>query len=150
MVVAVGLIGLDVPRNALLRQGAASCACRARTGPGATTATYEEDGVDYPLGYVRWTEQRNMEAFLDLVAAGKVHGLAGDPPRADRRGRAAYQIVTGEIAEPYLGILLSTRAAGRGPTRASILRPRCPCAERQMRLGVIGAGNFANRCCCRR
>ena len=45
--------------------------CRARTGPGRYDREYEERGLDYPIGYVRWTERRNMSAFLDLVARGR-------------------------------------------------------------------------------
>ena len=41
-------------------------------GPGRYDSQYEEDGVDYPVGYVRWTEKRNMEAFLDLLASGAI------------------------------------------------------------------------------
>src|SRR5205807_4987997 len=57
--------------------------------------TYEEEGVDYPPGYVRWTEQRNMEAFLGLVAAGTVHPSRLVSHRIPIAGaERAYQIVT--------------------------------------------------------
>ena len=42
-------------------------------GPGRYNPNYEEKGMDYPIGYVRWTENRNMQAFLDLVSQGKVN-----------------------------------------------------------------------------
>src|SRR6266851_7224365 len=106
VVVAVGMIGMDVPRNAYYEKELQVRLSRSY-GPGRYDRTYEEHGIDYPLGYVRWTEQRNMEAFLDLVAAGRVQ-----PSRlvTHRFGIAdaerAYQVVTGAIAEPYLGILL--------------------------------------------
>src|SRR3982075_1677838 len=106
VVVALGMIGMGVPRNAYYDKELQLRLSRSY-GPGRYDRTYEEDGVDYPVGYVRWTEQRNMEAFLDLVAAGRVHpsGLVTHRiPVAD--AERAYQIVKGEIAEPYLGILL--------------------------------------------
>src|ERR1700682_3929933 len=71
VVVAVGMIGMDVPRNAYYEKELQLRLSRSH-GPGRYDPSYEEDGVDYPIGYVRWTEQRNMEAFLDLVAAGTV------------------------------------------------------------------------------
>jgi NADPH:quinone reductase-like Zn-dependent oxidoreductase len=71
VVVAVGMIGMDVPRNPYYEKELQLRLSRSY-GPGRYDATYEEQGIDYPVGYVRWTEQRNMEAFLDLVAAGSV------------------------------------------------------------------------------
>ena len=88
VVVAVGMIGMDVPRNAYYEKELQVRLSRSY-GPGRYDRTYEEDGVDYPIGYVRWTEQRNMEAFLDLVAAGQRAAIAtGHASHADRRGRA--------------------------------------------------------------
>src|SRR5713226_4745145 len=109
VVVALGMIGMDVPRNAYYEKELQLRLSRSY-GPGRYDRTYEEDGIDYPVGYVRWTEQRNMEAFLDLVAAGRVHpsGLVTHRiPVAE--AEHAYQIVKGETAEPYLGILLEYR-----------------------------------------
>src|SRR5437870_673765 len=105
VVVAVGMIGMDLPRNAYYEKELQLRLSRSY-GPGRYDRTYEEQGIDYPVGYVRWTEQRNMEAFLDLVAAGRLHpsGLVTHRiPVAE--AERAYQIIKGEIAEPYLGIL---------------------------------------------
>ncbi len=106
VVVAVGMIGMDVPRNAYYEKELQVRLSRSY-GPGRYDRTYEEHGVDYPAGYVRWTEQRNMEGFLDLVAAGRVQ-----PSRLVTHrfpiveAERAYDVVTGTVAEPYLGILL--------------------------------------------
>jgi predicted dehydrogenase/threonine dehydrogenase-like Zn-dependent dehydrogenase len=146
VVVALGMIGMDVPRNAYYDKELQLRLSRSY-GPGRYDRTYEEDGVDYPVGYVRWTEQRNMEAFLDLVAAGRVHpsGLVTHRiPVAE--AERAYQIVKGEITEPYLGILLEypETTAQAAPTTTRIdLRPPQPISRGNVRLGVVGAGNFA-------
>lgn len=106
VVVMVGMTGMDVPRNAYYEKELQVRLSRSY-GPGRYDRTYEEQGVDYPIGYVRWTEQRNMQAFLQLVAEGKVRpsGLVTHRvPIAE--AERAYQIVTGEVVEPYLGILL--------------------------------------------
>ncbi|HEY0581581.1 MAG TPA: zinc-binding alcohol dehydrogenase, partial [Chloroflexota bacterium] len=143
VVVALGMIGMDVPRNAYYEKELQLRLSRSY-GPGRYDRTYEEDGIDYPVGYVRWTEQRNMEAFLDLVAAGSVHpsGLVTHRIPVSEAERA-YQVVKGEIAEPYLGILLEYPAEALPvETRVEIHPPRPP-STGKVRLGVVGAGNFA-------
>ncbi|MGI9149140.1 MAG: bi-domain-containing oxidoreductase [Chloroflexota bacterium] len=146
VVVAVGMIGMDVPRNAYYEKELQVRLSRSY-GPGRYDRSYEEDGVDYPVGYVRWTEQRNMEAFLDLVAAAAVHPsrLVTHRVAIDDAERA-YRIVTGEVVEPHLGILLEypQRATAVAPTQTRVnMRPARSLASGTLRLGVIGAGSFA-------
>jgi predicted dehydrogenase/threonine dehydrogenase-like Zn-dependent dehydrogenase len=146
VVVAVGMIGMDVPRNPYYEKELQVRLSRSY-GPGRYDRSYEEDGVDYPVGYVRWTEQRNMEAFLDLVAAGTVQParlVTHKVPIAD--AERAYRIVTGEVVEPYLGILLEypRRPAAEAPTRTRVeMRPARAAPRQTVRLGVVGAGSFA-------
>ena len=68
-VVIVGLVGMDVPRHSYYMKELELKLSRSY-GPGRYDPQYEEKGIDYPAGYVRWTEKRNMEAFLRLVADG--------------------------------------------------------------------------------
>ena len=146
VVVAVGMIGLDVPRNAYYEKELQLRLSRSY-GPGRYDRSYEEDGIDYPVGYVRWTEQRNMEAFLDLVAEGRVqpsHLVTHRFPISD--AERAYDVVTGAVAEPYLGILLEyPNADGKlAPVQTRIdVRPAAAPPIGLPRVGVIGAGNFA-------
>src|SRR5439155_5885918 len=70
-VVVVGAVGLNVPRHSFFAKELELRLSRSY-GPGRYDPEYEEKGSDYPIGYVRWTEKRNMEAFLRLVAEGKV------------------------------------------------------------------------------
>ncbi len=146
VVVAIGMIGMDVPRNAYYEKELQLRLSRSY-GPGRYDPTYEVDGVDYPIGYVRWTEQRNMEAFLDLVAAGPVKPSRLVTHRVPiAQAERAYQIVTGQIAEPSLGILLEYPSGPTvaPPTETRVdLRPPRPLATGTVRLGVVGAGNFA-------
>src|ERR1041385_1873344 len=93
LVAAVGMVGMDVPRNAYYEKELQLRLSRSY-GPGRYDRTYEEQGIDYPVGYVRWTEQRNMEAFLDLVAAGRVSPSRLVTPRIHIDAAArAYRIV---------------------------------------------------------
>ena len=104
-VVATGLVGMNLPRDLYYKKEVdfrLSCSY----GPGRYDPVYEEQGVDYPFGYVRWTEQRNIAAFLQLVAEGKVtpaklvtHRFKFDD------ALDAYDLML-KRTEPYLGILL--------------------------------------------
>ena len=120
-------------------------------GPGRYDPVYEEQGVDYPFGYVRWTEQRNMAAFLQLVAEGKVtpgklvtHRFKFD------EALDAYQVLLGIKKEPYLGIVLEYGDLATKSTKDTEIERRVDFSrvehvERVDKVGVsfIGAGNFA-------
>ena len=95
-VVAVGAVGMDVPRDIYFKREL-TLKVSMSYGPGRYDPAYEERGHDYPFAYVRWTEARNIEAFLDLIAAGCVdvkrlttHRFAID------EGARAYQLITGD------------------------------------------------------
>lgn len=138
-VVAIGAVGLDLPRRPYYFKEAelvVSCSY----GPGRYDPEYEERGHDYPAGHVRWTEQRNMQAVLDLMAAGKLD-LA---PLVTHRFKienaaAAYELIETN-REPYLGIVLEYDATQETSRKRIELA-----AAKSDRLGVacIGAGNFA-------
>ena len=156
-VVATGLVGMNLPRDQYYKKEVdfrLSCSY----GPGRYDPVYEEQGVDYPFGYVRWTEQRNMAAFLQLVAEGKVtpsklvtHRFKFDD------ALEAYQVLLGVKKEPYLGIVLEYGESG-----GDVLTQRrrdAECAELKRRVDLesvasalksddvgvsfIGCGNFA-------
>ena len=154
-VVATGLVGMNLPRDAYYKKEIdfrLSCSY----GPGRYDPVYEEQGVDYPFGYVRWTEQRNMAAFLQLVAEGKVtpsrlvtHRFPFDD------ALDAYQLLLGVRKEPYLGIVLEYGDQGKAVAdmaSASLPKRRVDFTPRLARsaspvetVGVsfIGCGNFA-------
>src|SRR3990170_5405422 len=70
-VVAIGAVGLDLPRKIYYEKELSFINSRSY-GPGRYDPSYEESGQDYPIGYVRWTEGRNLQAFVDLLASGQV------------------------------------------------------------------------------
>jgi polar amino acid transport system substrate-binding protein len=146
-VVAVGLVGLDVPRE-LYYHKELSLQVSMSYGPGRYDPEYEERGHDYPFAYVRWTEGRNLEAFLDLIAEKRIdvaplitHRYAIDD--AER----AYELITGKGKEPYLGIVLQYDAARELGKRISLAgaRSRTSAPEKSVRIGMIGAGSYAKR-----
>ena len=145
-VVATGLVGMNLPRDQYYKKEVdfrLSCSY----GPGRYDPVYEEQGVDYPFGYVRWTEQRNMAAFLQLVAEGKVtpsklvtHRFKFDD------ALDAYQVLLGIKKDPYLGIVLTYGADEMASTnkigRRVNLQPIKP-VDGNVGVSFVGAGNFA-------
>jgi predicted dehydrogenase/threonine dehydrogenase-like Zn-dependent dehydrogenase len=144
-VVAVGMVGLDIPRNLFFAREL-SLQVSMSYGPGRYDAEYEERGHDYPFAYVRWTEGRNLEAFLDLLAAGSVDV---EPMITHRfpvdEGERAYQLISGETKEPYLGVLLEYDILRPIERKIEIAHARNVSASSSsgVHLGMIGAGGYA-------
>jgi predicted dehydrogenase len=139
-VVLVGMVGMTIDREPFYKREL-DLRLSLSYGPGRHDPAYEVEGHDYPLAYVRWTEQRNMEAFLELVAAGRVtpHRLITHRfPIAE--AERAYQLMDGD--EPYLAILLTYPDESGPPTRAVEIRPS---SKRPAGDGIafIGFGNYA-------
>jgi len=105
-VVVTGLVGMDLPRDDYYKKEL-DFKLSLSYGPGRYDSSYEEGGVDYPYGYVRWTEQRNIGSFLDLVASGAVTPSKLVTHRFDVSDALdAYDLLLGKIEEPYLGIVI--------------------------------------------
>jgi predicted dehydrogenase/threonine dehydrogenase-like Zn-dependent dehydrogenase len=143
IVSVVGAAPIDVPRKIYYEKELQLRLSRSY-GPGRYDAQYEERGIDYPIGYVRWTERRNMQEFLRLVSTKAVKL---DPLITHRfpiaQAESAYEMIAGKNNDPYLGILLKydeTRD-GMAGSKTIALKSRRDVAE--IKLGLIGAGNFA-------
>ncbi|HEX8846368.1 MAG TPA: bi-domain-containing oxidoreductase [Pyrinomonadaceae bacterium] len=144
-VVAVGMVGLDVPRNLYFKREL-SLLVSMSYGPGRYDPEYEERGHDYPLAYVRWTENRNIEAFLDLIAEGRVNVARLTTHRFPiEEGERAYQLIGGETKEPYLGILLQYDTERELERRIEIKSSEKESSGKAsaVRVGMIGAGVYA-------
>lgn len=141
-VVVVGAVGMAVPRDPYYMKELDLRLSRSY-GPGRYDVAYEEKGRDYPIGYVRWTEKRNMAAFLDLVAQGKIrfdevltHRFPVD------RAPEAYDMLTGKSGERYLGIVLEYDSERKLETVVPL--PGAPQrSSARAGIGFIGAGSFA-------
>jgi predicted dehydrogenase len=148
-VVATGAVGLTFPRKVYYEKELSFINSRSY-GPGRYDATYEENGQDYPIGYVRWTEGRNFEAIVGLLASGK---LQVQPLITHRfpieQATEAYEVITGKKDEPFLGVLL-TYEAGKQVSRETgssvrvYLSTNRQAKSASVRLGILGAGLFAN------
>jgi len=141
-VIVVGAVGMNLPREPFYLK---EIDFRLSTsyGPGRYDPSYEEKGVDYPYAYVRWTEQRNMEAFLALIQAGRVKTADLTTHRFPiENAEEAYHLIL-DNTEPYLGVILQyTRSSPARGTRTVVLRDSTPTAG--VCLGIIGAGNHVN------
>jgi len=149
-VVAIGAVGLTLPRRIYYQKELSFINSRSY-GPGRYDPSYEEGGQDYPVGYVRWTEGRNLQAFVELMAE---QHLEIKPLITHRfpieNAPEAYELITGKTNQPFLGVLL-TYPETATPSRKSfaadqqVNKTRLPTAGvNAVRLGVLGAGNFAN------
>lgn len=142
-VVVVGAVRMDIPREDFFRKEINVVISRSY-GPGRYDPFYEENGNDYPLGYVRFTEQRNMQTFLQLLSSGAVSVSELITHRfALEQANDAYAIIEGERRQPYLGIVLSY-ARNNVHCAESTLPTREP-GKVSGTLGVsfLGAGNYA-------
>ncbi len=149
-VVAIGAVGLTLPRKVYYTKELSFINSRSY-GPGRYDPAYEESGQDYPIGYVRWSEGRNLEAFVKLLADHQVDVkplITHRFPIED--APAAYELITGKSNQPFLGVLLTYPEADNifltpQSVTAPIKKTTLPVAGvNTVRLGVVGAGNFAN------
>ncbi|HEY7545349.1 MAG TPA: Gfo/Idh/MocA family oxidoreductase, partial [Blastocatellia bacterium] len=140
-----GAVGLNVPRREFYPKElelVVSCSY----GPGRYDANYEERGEDYPYAYVRWTEQRNIESALELIATKQVDvaRLTTHTFKIEEAERA-YDLIE-QASEPYLGIVLTYRATDETLRRKITLdsrRASQPVTD-EIGVGFVGAGNFAS------
>lgn len=156
-VVAVGAVSLSLPRKIYYEKELTFLNSRSY-GPGRYDPAYEEGGQDYPLGYVRWTEGRNLQAVVEMLANGS---LQAQPLISHtfpiEQAPAAYELITAKSGQSFLGVLLTygqvmqTSADLSGDDFnvnttmriAPVLKQPLNRAVDAVRLGVLGAGNFA-------
>jgi predicted dehydrogenase/threonine dehydrogenase-like Zn-dependent dehydrogenase len=144
VVVAVGTVAMDIPRRFFYDKELDFRVSRSY-GPGRYDSAYEQKGIDYPIGYVRWTETRNMEAFLKLLADHKLDLQALVTHRFPiARAHSAYDLITGKTREPFLGVLIAYPELADDTRQVSVTPPdRRIASEKSIRIGLLGAGSFA-------
>ena len=172
-IIAVGAVGLNLPRKVYFEKELTFINSRSY-GPGRYDTSYEEQGIDYPYGYVRWTEGRNLGAFIDLLA---VNAVIVEPLITHRfpiaEAPKAYDLITQKKndpnKDPFLGVLLVYEQEKKtkpddicniihtSQEREKTAIPEVPplpsesqeitqniFTKSKIQLGVLGAGNFAS------
>ena len=145
VIVIVGAVPMNIPREPHFYKKELELKISCSYGPGRYDPTYEEESRDYPYGYVRWTENRNMEAFIRLLEnrSVDVQPLVTHVFEIEQAEKA-YDIVTGKVAERHLGILLKySEAPETQPVEAAPQAAAGPGAKPG--IGFIGAGSFAQK-----
>ena len=141
-VIVVGLVGMNIPRNDYYKKEL-SIKVSMSYGPGRYDPLYEESGVDYPYHYVRWTEQRNLEAVLGLMKSGLLdmqpltsHHFSFDS------ALEAYQLLQSESSS--LGIILEYPQKVCYQSKLEFSQPQKNQPLDTLHIGFIGAGNYAS------
>ena len=157
-IVLVGVTGLELNR-ADFYEKELSFQVSCSYGPGRYDAEYEDKGYDYPVGYVRWTEQRNFEAVLDLMATGKLDVTPLITHRFPfEQAEKAYELITQDKG-PYIGIILEygkddselkaksskLTKEGERTLRLEQSYEQSAMSDKLPIVGMIGAGNFTGR-----
>jgi predicted dehydrogenase/threonine dehydrogenase-like Zn-dependent dehydrogenase len=140
-VVVVGLVGMEVPRQ-LYYEKELTVRLSRSYGPGRYDAAYEEGGHDYPVGYVRWTERRNIASFLEIAARdGKMLDRLTSHRFPFDRAPEAYEVLR---TDPSVTGIVLDYPAEAAPARSRIdVAPGTGTRNGVARIGVIGAGGFA-------
>lgn len=145
-VVAVGTVGMELQRKLYYEKEIDFRVSRSY-GPGRYDDAYEQKGRDYPIGYVRWTETRNMEAFLRLLADHKLDVNPLITHSFDiENALAAYDLITGQQPKPYLGVLIKYPESSDFASSVRlelVTRSQATRTSPALKVGLLGAGNFA-------
>lgn len=142
-VVVVGKVGMDIPRDAYYHKEL-EVKVSMSYGPGRYDPSYEEGGIDYPYDYVRWTEQRNMEAVLALMAEEKLDVEALTTHRFPfEEALDAYDLIQNGD-ETYVGLLLDYDVEQPQEEVVHVQPEETHVPTDQLGVGFVGAGNYAS------
>lgn len=142
-VVVVGAVKMDIPREEYYKKEIEIIISRSY-GPGRYDPYYEEKGNDYPLGYVRFTENRNMETFLSLISQGKIKVDNLITHEFDfNDAKKAYEIISPKNNEFHLGILLKYKNHNfLEKIKTQSDKKGKSISKDKISLSLIGAGNY--------
>jgi predicted dehydrogenase/threonine dehydrogenase-like Zn-dependent dehydrogenase len=143
-VVVVGAVGMNVPRDIYYRKEL-ELKISMSYGPGRYDRSYEEGGLDYPYDYVRWTERRNLESVLDLMARDRLDANALTTHRFPlARAAEAYSMIY-TAAETYAGVILEYDLSRPQEKLISVsVAPEPRKTSDSLGVGFVGAGNYAS------
>ncbi len=148
-VIVIGDVGLEVPRGPFYDKELVLRVSRSY-GPGRYDRLYEEHGIDYPAGYVRWTEGHNIKEFLRLLSRGAVRVAPLTTHRfAIDDASAAYEMLAGPDGSWAVGVLLEYPPHEDDPRSIALplraMKPGRPTVAEEAHVGIalVGAGNFA-------
>lgn len=144
-VVVVGAVRMDIPREDYFKKEISIVISRSY-GPGRYDPEYEENGNDYPVGYVRFTEQRNMQTVMDLISSGRLDLKSLISHRFNINNAVeAYGLIEGQKREPYLAIILlyeenASKEISQSSKRNATIQP---IDKAKIGISLVGAGNYA-------
>ncbi|MGB9669218.1 MAG: bi-domain-containing oxidoreductase, partial [Anaerolineales bacterium] len=148
-VVAAGAVGQNLPRKLYYEKELQFINSRSY-GPGRYDPSYEEKGVDYPIGYVRWTEGRNLAAFVQMLATQKVDVKSLITHRFPLdQAEKAYHLISGKTGESFLGVVFQyvsqeSKGLSEFPELNKVILHPPVKTDKQVKVGVLGAGNYAS------
>ena len=145
IVTAVGTVGMEIQRK-LYYEKELDFRISRSYGPGRYDTAYEQKGRDYPIGHVRWTETRNLEAFLQLAEERKLNLQKLITHRfLIEDARRAYEVITGRSEENFLGVMLNYPDTSGVAPEVNVTFPvaRAVATAGSVGIGVLGAGSFA-------
>lgn len=145
-VTVVGAVGMELDRKPFYDKELSLNLSRSY-GPGRYDTKYEEQGQDYPIGYVRWTERRNMICFLEMISSGQVNVSALITHRfAIEDAATGYDLIMGRTPGSYLGVVLTYSQENNLSSKTKMVSN--PAVKKnnnpeRMNLSALGAGNFS-------
>lgn len=139
----VGVTNMDIPRRPFYEKELTFKLSRSY-GPGRYDNNYEDKGIDYPIGYVKWTEKRNMEEFIRLIHEGKINldNLVTHTFEIEKAQDAYTLITENPNKEKYIGVLLQYPSREEKTSNTITLKKDFKKVDGKIGVGFIGGGNF--------
>ncbi|MBF6617707.1 MAG: bi-domain-containing oxidoreductase [Candidimonas sp.] len=142
-VVLVGDVGLNLNRSDFYKKEL-DFLISSSYGPGRYDPMYEENGQDYPLPYVRWTENRNMQAYIALLSTGRIKlDLLYQKPYSVDNAPEAYEALKGDSSSKPLLVLLEYPTNSDLPSTTVRISRNIKPTRGAIRVGIVGASSFA-------